>query len=85
MSPCVPAETPAGTPEWAYGVRRLVVLSGAGISTGSDIGTTVVTQNTDGLHQRAGMPADRVIELHGTMHEVICVECGHRRGVAPLR
>ncbi len=44
----------------------------------SDISTTVVTQNTDGLHQRAGMPADRVIELHGTMHDVICTGCGHR-------
>ena len=44
----------------------------------SDIDTTVVTQNTDGLHQQAGAPADRVIELHGTMRGVICVECGHR-------
>ena len=138
--------TPAGTPEWAYGVRRLVVLSGAGISTdsgipdfrgpsgawtlnpgaqnkhtyrafladpelrgsywksryehpiwrakpnaghlavaalaNSNIDTTVVTQNTDGLHQQAGTPADRVIELHGTMHEVICVECRHRSPTA---
>ena len=48
----------------------------------SDIDTTVVTQNTDGLHQQAGTPADRVIELHGTMHEVICVECGHRSPTA---
>ena len=134
------------TPEWAYGVRRLVVLSGAGISTdsgirdfrgpsgawtlnpgaqqkhtyqafladpelrgsywksryehpiwrakpnaghlavaalaNSDIDTTVVTQNTDGLHQHAGAPADRVIELHGTMHGVICVECGHQSPTA---
>ncbi|MFC4587229.1 SIR2 family NAD-dependent protein deacylase [Sphaerisporangium corydalis] len=46
--------------------------------TGSGVDTTVVTQNTDGLHQRAGTPADRVIELHGTMHEVMCVACGHR-------
>jgi NAD-dependent SIR2 family protein deacetylase len=125
---------------WARGVRSLVVLSGAGISTdsgiqdfrgpsgiwtlnpdgprrhtyrafladpdlrasywksryehpawqaepnaghvavaslaGSDIDTTVVTQNTDGLHQRAGTPADRVLELHGTMHVSLCVECG---------
>jgi hypothetical protein len=44
----------------------------------SGIGTTVVTQNTDGLHQCAGTPADRVIELHGTMHHVICAGCGHR-------
>src|SRR3990172_4712516 len=26
----------------------------------------VVTQNVDGLHQMGGMPADRVIEIHGT-------------------
>ena len=48
----------------------------------SGIDTSVVTQNTDGLHQRAGTPADRVIELHGTMHEVICVECGRRSPTA---
>jgi NAD-dependent SIR2 family protein deacetylase len=138
--------TSADIPQWAYGVRRLVVLSGAGVSTdsgipdfrgpsgawtlnpgaqhkhtyqafltdpelrgsywksryehpiwrakpnaghlavadlaNSGIDTTVVTQNTDGLHQQAGTPADRVIELHGTMHEVICVECGHRSPTA---
>jgi NAD-dependent deacetylase len=137
----VAAHTPIHTPVWTYGVRRLVVLSGAGISTdsgikdfrgasgawtlnpaaqhrntyrgfladpelragywrsryehpwhaepnaghvavaaltNSDIDTTVVTQNTDGLHQRAGTPPDRVVELHGTMHVVMCVECQHR-------
>jgi NAD-dependent deacetylase len=137
-----PGEPPADIPDWAYGVRSLVVLSGAGISTdsgipdfrgpsgawtlnpgaekrhtyqafmtdaglrrsywksraehpawtarpnsghlavagltGSGIDTTVVTQNTDGLHQRAGSPADRVLELHGTMHETVCVGCGDR-------
>ncbi|PZG01852.1 hypothetical protein C1I99_05220 [Micromonospora deserti] len=129
-------------PDWAYGVRRLVVFSGAGISTDSGIpdfrgpngawikdpearhrntyqafmvdpdlraaywrsryeseawtavpnvghhavaslldsgiDTTVITQNTDGLHQRGGMPEDRVIELHGTMLVTECVGCGHR-------
>jgi NAD-dependent SIR2 family protein deacetylase len=133
---------PAGIPDWAYGVRSLVVFSGAGISTdsgipdfrgpngawtkdpgaqhrntyqafmadpdlraaywksrfenevwtaepnvshqavaglmGSDIDTTVITQNTDGLHQRGGMPADRVIELHGTIRVTECVGCGQR-------
>jgi NAD-dependent SIR2 family protein deacetylase len=45
----------------------------------SEIATTVVTQNTDGLQQRAGTPPDQVIELHGTMHVVMCVDCGHRQ------
>lgn len=36
----------------------------------------VVTQNTDGLHQRAGS-AD-VIELHGSSHTVVCLDCGAR-------
>jgi NAD-dependent deacetylase len=36
----------------------------------------LITQNIDGLHQRAGNSADRVIEVHGTMHSVICLECG---------
>jgi NAD-dependent deacetylase len=38
----------------------------------------VVTQNIDGLHQRAGTPAEKVIELHGSNHEVTCVECAAR-------
>lgn len=38
----------------------------------------VVTQNIDGLHQRAGTGADAVIELHGTMFEVECLSCGDR-------
>ncbi|HXW43310.1 MAG TPA: Sir2 family NAD-dependent protein deacetylase [Streptosporangiaceae bacterium] len=42
------------------------------------IGTSVITQNIDGLHQRAGTPPERVIELHGTMYEVVCVSCGDR-------
>ncbi len=46
------------------------------------IDTWVITQNIDGLHQRAGTPADRVIELHGTMFGVICVRCGARSEMA---
>jgi NAD-dependent deacetylase len=38
----------------------------------------VVTQNIDGLHQRAGTSAARVIEVHGTVHEVACMSCGWR-------
>ncbi len=44
----------------------------------SDIDTTVITQNIDGLHQRAGTPQDRVLELHGTMYAVVCTGCGDR-------
>lgn len=43
----------------------------------SRIHTTVITQNTDGLHRRAQTPEDRLIELHGTMDGVRCVDCGH--------
>jgi NAD-dependent deacetylase len=39
---------------------------------------TLITQNIDGLHQRAGSSPERVIEIHGTMREVVCMECGER-------
>ncbi len=35
----------------------------------------VITQNIDGLHQRAGNDPDRVVELHGTAHRVGCIAC----------
>jgi NAD-dependent deacetylase len=38
----------------------------------------VLTQNVDGLHQRAGMPVRTVLELHGTLHEVRCTGCDAR-------
>jgi len=38
----------------------------------------LVTQNIDGLHQRAGNSAERVIEVHGTVHDVVCMQCGWR-------
>ncbi len=38
----------------------------------------VITQNTDGLQQKAGTPKEKVLELHGTMHWVDCLECGQR-------
>lgn len=39
----------------------------------------IITQNIDGLHQRAGSAPDRVIELHGTMFETVCLSCADRR------
>jgi NAD-dependent deacetylase len=38
----------------------------------------VITQNTDGLHQKAGLPDEKVLQLHGTMHYVDCLSCGKR-------
>ncbi len=38
----------------------------------------VITQNVDGLHQKAGNSEDRVIQLHGNMQWVKCLTCGAR-------
>jgi NAD-dependent deacetylase len=39
---------------------------------------TLITQNIDGLHQAAGSSPDCVVEVHGTMREVVCLACGER-------
>ncbi len=39
---------------------------------------TLVTQNIDGLHQKAGTSPERIIEIHGTVREVVCMACGER-------
>ena len=36
----------------------------------------LITQNIDGLHQKAGNSPERVIEVHGTVHKVVCMRCG---------
>jgi len=38
----------------------------------------LITQNIDGLHQRAGNSPERVIEVHGTVHGVVCLSCGRK-------
>lgn len=38
----------------------------------------LITQNIDELHQRAGNSPERVIEVHGTMFEVVCMKCSWR-------
>jgi len=35
----------------------------------------VVTQNVDGLHRAAGTTADKLVELHGTNSEAVCMTC----------
>ncbi|HEV7861929.1 MAG TPA: Sir2 family NAD-dependent protein deacetylase [Acidimicrobiia bacterium] len=39
---------------------------------------TLVTQNIDGLHQKAGSSPDRVIEIHGTVRQVVCMACAEQ-------
>jgi NAD-dependent deacetylase len=67
---------PAWTAEPNAAHRALAGLASSGIDT------RVITQNIDGLHQKAGTPADRVIELHGSMFSVVCVSCGDRSPMA---
>jgi NAD-dependent deacetylase len=38
----------------------------------------VITQNIDNLHQKAGVPEDKVFELHGNMGWVVCLSCRRR-------
>ena len=39
---------------------------------------TLVTQNIERLHQKAGLPCEKVLELHGTTTEAACLSCGDR-------
>ncbi|MFC7891672.1 NAD-dependent deacetylase [Streptomyces sp. NPDC057381] len=45
----------------------------------SGVPVRVITQNVDGLHQLAGLPARKVLELHGTALSCVCTGC-HVRG-----
>jgi NAD-dependent deacetylase len=71
-------EHPAWTAQPNAGHRALVALERRGRLH------ALVTQNIDGLHQRAGHSTDRVIEVHGTVHEVVCMKCGWRGPMQPV-
>ena len=38
----------------------------------------LVTQNVDGLHERSGFPTERLVNIHGSDSEVICMACERR-------
>ena len=46
--------------------------------------TTVITQNIDGLHQRSGVPAERIVELHGNSTYAKCIECEAPYPIEPI-
>jgi NAD-dependent deacetylase len=39
---------------------------------------SLITQNVDGLHQKAGNSDEITIEVHGSIREVVCMHCGER-------
>jgi NAD-dependent deacetylase len=72
----------ANSPTWSArpnaGHRALVTLERRGKLL------ALVTQNIDGLHQVAGNSLEKVIEVHGTMREVMCMQCGRRGPAQPV-
>ncbi|MEI2640039.1 MAG: Sir2 family NAD-dependent protein deacetylase [Microthrixaceae bacterium] len=69
-------EHPAWTAEPNDGHRALVELERRGQMA------AIITQNIDGLQQAAGSAPERVIEVHGTVREVMCLSCDYR---APMQ
>jgi NAD-dependent deacetylase len=47
--------------------------------------TLVITQNVDNLHQDSGVPAARIVELHGNASYAKCLDCGLRHELADLK
>ncbi|HTS51650.1 MAG TPA: Sir2 family NAD-dependent protein deacetylase [Burkholderiales bacterium] len=46
--------------------------------------TCVITQNVDGLHQRSGVPEEKIVELHGNSTYAACLGCGLRHELDPI-
>ena len=61
-----------------HGHRAIASLVHRGIVT------TVVTQNIDGLHQRSGVPPERIVELHGNSTYAKCIECEAPYPIEPI-
>src|SRR5580704_14640930 len=59
-----------------HAVAALVAMGKAG---------AVITQNVDNLHQDSGVPAERVIELHGNASYASCLVCGLRHELSDLK
>lgn len=72
------ASSPALDASPNAGHRALVDLEATGRLT------CLITQNIDGLHLAAGSDPALVVEVHGTMRDVVCLACGDRQpmGVA---
>lgn len=42
---------------------------------------TLITQNVDGLHHEAGSDPGRIVEIHGTVREAMCLSCDWRADI----
>lgn len=60
-------EFDAATPNFGHMFIADVLNSGRGLA--------VITQNIDGLHQRAGVPDNQIVEIHGNGTKATCLEC----------
>jgi len=65
-------ESPALSAEPNDGHKALIALERRGKLL------ALLTQNVDGLHQKAGSSPSLVVEIHGTAREVTCLACGER-------
>ena len=65
-------DNPHGAAQPNAGHRALVDLEGTGRLH------ALLTQNVDGLHVAAGSSPDLVVEVHGTVRDVKCLDCGER-------
>ena len=72
---------------WEFYARRLAILADAAPNEGhlalarlEQLGLVdaVITQNVDGLHQRAG--SREVLEVHGSIRSAVCLRCGAQTG-----
>lgn len=44
----------------------------------------IITQNIDGLHEKAGVPSEKIVRLHGNTREIVCLGCGQITPTAKL-
>ncbi|MFS8479123.1 MAG: Sir2 family NAD-dependent protein deacetylase [Micromonosporaceae bacterium] len=65
-------DNPAWSAQPGPGHRALVTLQRTGRLH------TIVTQNIDGLHQKAGVDPGLIVEVHGNMFGVLCMTCDDR-------
>ena len=71
-------EHPAFTAKPNAGHRALVDLEKHGRLH------ALITQNIDGLHIVAGNTRQRVFEVHGNLHQAVCMSCGGKGPMQPV-